>query len=212
MDFFSRFVSAVGSLPEWVSVIICPSALLLAAVFLFLTGKRSAYPYAAAILGGAGFFLVACRGDASEASAWLGLFCAECALLRLIFLIPHKGRNNKGTKKSKEERIYDKFRAELSDPFTASAAQKKAPPKICCFEEEPSVGQSAEESGLRLSYVTQLLEKLRAEKLSAADRLETDVLLRSLDTYRNKRLNDEDMRALNDCLAVILKLTAKYRL
>ena len=212
MDFFSRFVSAVGTLPEWFCVIVCPAVFAVCALVLFLIGKKGAYPYLAAGMGGAGFFFAACRGGQVFSFAWLGLFGVECALLRLLFFIP-RGKREKGKAKSKEDRIYEKFRAELSDPFGKPSVQKgKLPPKICCFEEPPADLQSAEESGLRLSYVTQLLEKLRTAKLSAADRLETDVLFRSLDLYRNKRLGDEEMRSLNDCLAVVLKLTAKYQL
>ena len=69
-----------------------------------------------------------------------------------------------------------------------------------------------EESSMRLSHATDLLEQLTKSELSASDRLEADALAHTLEGYRDKELTFEEMRSLNDCLATILKLTAKYKL
>lgn len=65
---------------------------------------------------------------------------------------------------------------------------------------------------MSFSYADSLLEKLRAKNLNAGDRLEAEEILRRLDCYRNKPLNEEERESLNDCLASVLKLTAKYQL
>ncbi len=86
------------------------------------------------------------------------------------------------------------------------------PPKVCCFNQEPEGGVTAQEYGVSLSYADTLLKKLRSKKLKAGDRLETEELLRRLDCYREKPLDVGERSSLNDCLASILKLTAKYQL
>ena len=63
-----------------------------------------------------------------------------------------------------------------------------------------------------LSHALALLEKLRKQKLTAADRLETDVLGRSVRALRGRALTEAEKNTLNDCLASVLKLTAKYQL
>ncbi len=87
------------------------------------------------------------------------------------------------------------------------------PPEVCCFEREGEGGATtAKEYGVSLSYADTLLKKLRSKKLKAGDRLETEEFLRRLDCYREKPLDDGERSSLNDCLASILKLTAKYQL
>ena len=54
-------------------------------------------------------------------------------------------------------------------------------------------------------------ERLKSCALSGSDRLETDNIEITLQMYRAKGiLTDKEMRSLNDCLAMLLKLTAKY--
>lgn len=214
MSIFISFVDAVKTLPDWIALLACPALLAAAAVLLAVFKRKNLFHDIAVALGVAGFFLMCCEGDVRYAFAWAGLYTAEYSLVRLLFLLPSFKRKNK---KSKEDRMYEKFKEELFSEQIPCAEQKRAkeklPPKVCCFDELPSEGKiKAEESGLRLSHVTALLEKLRLQKLSAGDRLETDTIARTLDLYRNKSLTEEELRSLNDCLASVLKLTAKYQL
>ena len=63
-----------------------------------------------------------------------------------------------------------------------------------------------------LAYALSLLEKLRRGELSATDRLEADMLGRTLSVMQGRLLTAEEKNTLNDCLASVLKLTAKYKL
>ena len=60
--------------------------------------------------------------------------------------------------------------------------------------------------------MTALLAKLKKEKLSPADRLEIEALTRTVEGYRGKSLSEKELHLVNDCLATVLKLTAKYKL
>ena len=63
-----------------------------------------------------------------------------------------------------------------------------------------------------LSYALSLLDKLRREELAATDRLEADMLGKTLLAMRGRLLTMDEKNTLNDCLASVLKLTAKYKL
>lgn len=70
-----------------------------------------------------------------------------------------------------------------------------------------------EESKLRLNHVRELLTKLKAADLSPSDRLEAEGISRMITLYATKNLlSGKEVRELNDCLSVILKMTAKYAL
>ena len=65
---------------------------------------------------------------------------------------------------------------------------------------------------MRLSHAEELLSRLKTAPLAGSDRLEADALSRTLCGMRERKLTAEEMRILNDCLASVLKLTAKYKL
>ncbi len=191
-----------AALPFWVEAalpLFC-FPLSLAAHF---AKKREVYFLPALALFGTGLFLAACRGWENYPAAYLGYCAVLFALFSPLACIPRRKRDN-GVKKSRKERMYERFRTERKEGEDAS------PPKVCCFEEEDT--SSAEESGLRLDHVRTLLTKLRASRLTPVDRLETDALSRTVESYGSRPLTAEELRTLNDCLASILKLTAKYKL
>ena len=204
MDILYEIMQVAARAPEWVALAVCPGLILLSALFFTLAGGRKAYPFVAAGLCGVQFSLLSVREEES-ALFCLGLSVAASALFALLFLIPRPRRGKK--KENRAEQIYRKFREELSEP-----AEGAHPPKVCCFEEAPAERVSPEESGMRLSHADSLLSKLRTVKLSAGDRLEADSLARTLDAYRGRPLTSEELRTLNDCLATVLRLTAKYKL
>lgn len=204
MEIFRQLVSVLGSIPAWAPLILIPALAVAAAVLFALLGGRRAYAFLAAALGAVGFALMCCIGELYEAFIWAGLFAALAALLRLLFLIPRPRRRGRHT--AREERIYERFRGEPLMP-SVQGASDPAPAKVCCFEEEAPTQEPPE-----LSHAVALLEKLRREKLSAADRLEADVLSRSVSALRGRALTETERGTLNDCLASVLKLTAKYKL
>ncbi len=192
MDYMNEFMNLVAQLPELVVLTVCPGLLLIGGLLLAIFGARKGYLPLAIGLGGVGFFLACCQ-DATAAFAYLGLYAAFAALVSLLFLIPFKGK-----KKNTQEELYKKFRLELEEPG------EEADPR----EEEL---YDREESGLRLSHTLSLLDKLKKTDLSASDRLEADALSRTIEGF-GEELTADEMRMLNDCLATILKLTAKYKL
>ena len=212
MDTFWNVVRIFENTPDWVTLALLPAFTAVAAVLFTLFGKRKLYFPAAAFLFGVGTFLAFCQTYAfardTAAFAYAGLYFALSAALPLLFLCP-RVKLKKRAKKSKADELYEKFHEELTEkPF---ALKEKRPPKVCCFEEGLG-GATAEESGARLAYADTLIEKLRAEKMSAGDRLETEELARTLARLRSKPLSEAEMNSLNDCLASVLKMTAKYKL
>lgn len=204
MEMLQIILDSLAAVPEWVSLYVVPALVAVSAVGFIFTEKRKWYCAAAVVLVAAGF-LFAYAVNAALSLIYLGLISAFAALVSLLFLIPVPKR---GKRRTREERIFEKFHEELSEkPYKPRSAM---PPKVCCFEREN--GATAEEYGMSLSYADTLLEKLRLKKLNAGDRLETEELLSRLDCYRNKPLNEAEHSSLNDCLASILKLTAKYQL
>ncbi len=201
MELLNKLIAEVANLPELVVLIVCPAILVVVGLLLAVLRAKKAYPAVAIGLGGAGIFLVVCKsgGTFDQTMAWAGLYLVLCALVCLFFLIPFgRGKNVQG---DRDQEIYEKFRMELEPT---------------AFPEEAPVSEgeavSAEEGGLRLQHVDEMLSKLFAADLEASDRLEADAIARSLDVYRNKALNGEELRSLNDSLASVLRLTAKYSL
>lgn len=195
-----------GYVPEWAELVL-PALLIPAAIILALVGKRRLYPWIAAAVGILGFALVCARGVLTHAFLYLGLYALVAGVFALLLLIPkiEAGKGGKG-----DDRMYEKFHVALRENLFSDPASAK-PAKVCCFEEGDTA--SAEESGLRLEHVREMLKRLRAlPKLSPTDRLEADALSRTLDSLSDKKLTVEELGTLNDCLSTVLKLTAKYQL
>ena len=209
MEFLQKTVDLFAKVPDWAYLYLVPALILASAVAFVFVKQRRWYFCVATIFSAAGFVLVYAKNPAI-AFIYSGIVVALSALLALLFLIPLPKRREKGVKKSRIDALYEKFREELSEkPY---APRSDMPPKVCCFERDTVEGTTAGEQGVSLSYADSLLEKLRAKDLSAGDRLETEELSRRLDFYRDKPLTESERSTLNDCLASILKLTAKYQL
>ncbi len=200
MEVFSELVFYLSRTPEWVYLIALPACALVLAIVFALCGLRKIYPFAAAGLALLGAALAAAK-NAAFGLVYCGISCALYLLFALFLLLPAV---KKKKRESREERVYRKFHTQLETP----SAAPDLPPKVCCYE-EPS---TAEESGMRLSYVTTLIAKLKNCKLVPSDRLELEALGHSVDACRGRALTGEELSSLNDCLAAVLKLTAKYKL
>lgn len=207
MKILKTVLDYISMVPEWAFLYVVPAVIAAAAILFIFIPKRRWFFAAAAFAGSAGFLTVYAK-SASLSLVYLGALIAFTALLSLLLFIPAPKRKKKG--KLREERLFEKFREELTDKSFKRGASM--PPKVCCFNQEPEGGVTAQEYGVSLSYADTLLKKLRSKKLKAGDRLETEELLRRLDCYREKPLDVGERSSLNDCLASILKLTAKYQL
>ncbi len=196
---------SVAHLPDAVSYLLCPALLLLCGLILALAGGKKFYAATVLFFGAGELFFAVCEGNMRAAAVCLSLYFVEAAILFPLFYIRFPKRH----KKSKADKMYEKFHLDLDHPAN-TAPQKEYPPKVCCFDEEEV--RTLGDGSLRLKHATELLEKLLSAKLAASDRLEADMLSHRLDGYRNRALSESELRALNDCLASILKLTAKYQL
>lgn len=205
MEILQKIIDFLSKVPEWAYLYLVPALIFATAFVCIFVKKRRWFFVAAAIAGAAGFSFVYVK-NSSFAVVYLAILIALCATLSLFFLIPPPKRKQK--RSSREEKIFEKFHEALSEkPYTP----RTLPPKERCFEKE-EVGATATERGMDLSYADTLLEQLRSKKINAGDRLEAEEIRHRLDCYRNKALGEEERSSLNDCLASILKLTAKYGL
>ena len=194
MFILKTLIDLVARLPELALLIPCPAILLVVGLILAIFHKRNAYYPLAIALGGAGFFLVSCV-NLSLAFMYLALYVVFAVLVWLLFLIPFGGRRSGNI----QEELYERFHVGLDIPEEELFAESEGT-------------YDSEESGLRLAHVTMLVEQLKKTDLAPGDRLEVDALSHTLDGYRDRVLTENEMRALNDCLATVLKLTAKYKL
>lgn len=199
MEEFSHFLQLIGeAMPDLLSLILCPALLLVAGLLLAVFHKKKAYLPLAVGLGGAGAFLVGCEVGASAVLfIYAAAYVVFAALVSLIFLIPFPVR---GSKEERADELYEKFHMPLNVPLGEEAESV----------EEPAV--AAGEENVRLEHALSLLEQLKKCDLSAGDRLEADALGRKLESCKGRALGEEETRQVNDCLASILKLTAKYKL
>lgn len=75
----------------------------------------------------------------------------------------------------------------------------------------PKKNYDMEEGICSLNHVRDMLGKLKTTPLTPGDRLEAEGISRMLTLYATKnRLTAKEVRELNDCLASILKMIAKY--
>ena len=209
MDFILKILNALAKTPDWVLLYVVPVLILAAAVGFVFAPKRAWYCCPATVIIALGFAMAYAK-DATLAFLYLAVLVALGALCSLFFFIPRPKRTEKKVKKSRVDELYEKFREELSEkPYAPRGAM---PPKVCCFERDPEGSATAGERGMNLDYADSLLAKLGTKDLTAGDRLEAEALARRLDCYRDKPLTESERDTLNDCLAAILKLTAKYQL
>ena len=205
MEIFRQVLEVFAAVPAWVPLILCPALTVASAVAFAVFGGRRAYPVLAGILGAAGVAIMSAAATVGETLCYAALFSLISCAAGLLLLLPKHAKKLRRT--SRDERIYQRFRAELSNAPAQASAQPASPAKVCCFEEETPVQEAPE-----LSYALSLLDKLRREELAATDRLEADMLGKTLLAMRGRLLTMDEKNTLNDCLASVLKLTAKYKL
>lgn len=131
---------------------------------------------------------------------------ALCALLTLLRL--------PGRKKRRSPRP---AAPPLQAEPAASPLQPPLPPAegmpakvLCCEEKEER--ETEVEKDVRLGHIFGVLERLKQLPLSPGDRLEAEKAQQLLTAYRAKRtLCAKEAETLNDILAALLKMMAKYQ-
>ena len=204
MEILQKAITFIGeNIPSYVPLIICPAVLVLVAVLFTLFGGRKAYNPLAAAIGMLVFVLLCCRADVDLKTAFVftGVFAAVAALLRLLFLCPTAIRKKSAEElKKRDEEIYEKFHEDVGYDDDED------------FSYEAPSDEAIVDNNASLTNVVKLLAKLRGEKLSATDRLEADALSQTVNGFIGKTLTAKELHTLNDCLAAVLKLTAKYKI
>ena len=103
-------------------------------------------------------------------------------------------------------------RGRSAEPLACPEEPAVSPPmpaKICCFAEEPPLKV---EKDVRLGHIFSVLERLKELPLGAGDRLEAQKTEELLTVYRTKgALSPKEAETLNDILAALLKMMAKYK-
>lgn len=193
MRFLSDVCEILSRVPLWVPLLfaLAPAAAAIACAALL---RRGWYAPCAAASGGIAFALLAARGTL-YALVFAGGYVAYAALCSPLCRLPF-GRLRK-RKQEKRDALYEKYKPEIPPP---------PPETLRCGAPLPV------EDDMRLGYAEELVKKLVKCKLSPADRLETEAIARSFGRFRGKELGREEVRALNDVLSSVLKLTAKYKL
>ena len=182
------FAIARRNILKWQTVycVLSDSFLFLFAAFALLTGMRL---FVAVI-----------------AFALAGVF----RIFSLFFFLIPKEKKKKVKKMSKKTK---KILSEISEREEVSESEREAtekPRKICCFPGEESEQESKMED-VRLDYAFSIVDRLRALPLGAGDRLETEKAGELLSVYKNKGgVNTKEAETLNDILASLLKMMAKY--
>lgn len=187
MDILQGLLEGLKYVPDWVGAFVPPLLLFLVAL-VPARGRVRRHLFFTIFFGGLGVFLLAGKG-AGTVCAFVGLFASYAALL-----LPFARRK-------KRERVPQVEREREN--------RELRPPKVCFFEEEKL---SPEQCGMRLRHAEEMLGNLKKAELSAADRLETDILSRTVSALSQKAVDPAEFATLNDCLASALKLTAKYKL
>lgn len=131
------------------------------------------------------------------------LFCV------LLFIRRRKRRpeRRKGPSRAGEEEEEERTEGQEGTP-RLSAPVPELPRKVRCFAQG---GRVVVGEDVRLGHAFSVLERLLSLPLGAGDRLEAQKAEDLLSVYRGKgELSAEEARALNDVLASLLKMLAKY--
>lgn len=156
--------------------------------------------------------LYLCHSDLQDAAPVLALFlCAKVFYLLLygaVCLVPAQKREKKRKKPRLPAAVADE--EELASVPAAPESAPLRPQKVRCFSEGARVYVDKD---VRLEHIFSVLERLKEMPLGAGDRLESQKMEDLLRVYRAKtELSAAEADALNDILASLLKMMAKYDL
>lgn len=153
--------------------------------------------------------------EAERAILYVGVaLAAKAAYLALygaLSLFPKK----KSAKPAAKPRVAEYV--DMSEQFPpAVGAQRGAElKKVRCFAEPEYAGDEYDSyaSDVRLDHIFSVVERLKGVSLGAGDRLEVQKYEDLLTVYKSKNaLSSEEAQTLNDVLASLLKMMAKYDL
>lgn len=178
----------------------------------FRTAPRGAYLALSSACAALFAALFPAAGEPAEPALCVAL--AAWAVYALLFCVllfirrrKHRPERRKGPSRAGEEEEEVRTEGQEGTP-RLSAPVPELPRKVRCFAQG---GRVVVGEDVRLGHAFSVLERLLSLPLGAGDRLEAQKAEDLLSVYRGKgELSAEEARALNDVLASLLKMLAKY--
>ena len=214
MRVFAFAREAFGGAPAW--AVVAAAVICLAAAFAaeVRTKRKGIFASAALFSGCACFFAAFFSENFSDAdtAAFGILLGAATGLFSLLLQIV--GGVQDARRARRERNVEAGRRAVYTFPDRENTFVRDRLNTSLRQEEPAEEGEYGMEDGkLRLEHVRKMLQKLKTADLTPGDRLEADGISRRITLYATKDLlSGKEVRDLNDCLANVLKMTAKYAL
>lgn len=208
-------------------LLIAPFALFIGYVIVYFSNKNARGKGKAAFLAFCDVCVFAFAGlavcafapsDAVRAVIYIGVALSEKAVLLVLYGALSLFPKNRPVPKERKQRLPEGEYIDMSDEFPPAAAAFKTPEpkKVRCFTDpEFTLNDDCEAyaSDVRLDHIFSVIERLKGVSLGAGDRLEVQKYEDLLTVYKNKNaLSSEEAQTLNDILASLLKMMAKYDL
>lgn len=193
------------------AVIFCCSVFLLTVAFFIAYGFRSLGVYTALtiVLFGVYLLTVSIYGGIRVANRCTAVLfiCAGSLYLILRTVLALKAK----IKTRRERRLKTERQLQFTLPEKDNSFIRARLNTVLKSENEQETVQEPQAIDFRLGYAKQLLMKLKEQKLSTADSLKREEFSALIGAYANKlQCTASDLRTLNDALAGLLKLSAKY--
>lgn len=203
---------------------LCAAALVGILSFFFFRKRAAVWLYLFVLSLSCGLLSFHAKGGGSLA---FGYGCLLFAIMLLLLLAPSAKHKKGEGKEQKDLEQKEKMSKILSQTGKERDGKNKGNDIIYAgmplikkdivnlneakYEHPIAETGGSENADVQLEHVFQVLKKLQSMKLSAGDRLETDVIRNMLNVYQAKgALSAEETRALNNYLATLLKLMSKY--
>lgn len=178
----------------------------------FRTAPRGAYLALSSACAALFAALFPAAGEPAEPALCVAL--AAWAVYALLFCVllfirrrKHRPERRKKPFFARDEEEGERTEGQEGTP-RLSAPVPELPRKVRCFAQG---GRVVVGEDVRLGHAFSVLERLLSLPLGAGDRLEAQKAEDLLSVYRGKgELSAEEARALNDVLASLLKMLAKY--
>lgn len=133
---------------------------------------------------------------------WVGIIGGGIAILTLLFAGFVYARKRTKKRAKLEERQVEFTLPERGNTYVRARLHT-------ALQTENSDGE--EVRAVELAYARELLCRLKNAPLATAERLEIDEMGQALAVYGEKKTwSAYDLRAVNDCLGRLLRLSAKY--
>ena len=152
--------------------------------------------------------------EAERAILYVGVaLAAKAAYLVLYGALSLFPKKKSGPKPAAKPRVAEYVDMSEQFPPAVGAQRGSELKKVRCFTEPEYAGDEYDSyaSDVRLDHIFSVVERLKGVSLGAGDRLEVQKYEDLLTVYKSKNaLSSEEAQTLNDILASLLKMMAKY--